>query len=135
MPFDSTAHIKKWQSQLLDRSKRNQLISFKTDRGDIALIYPDPGEFWCPLVASGSTLTFVWKRDLIDLPGDSEESEREAMSSEPLFSQEILNRCRHSPRTGRASTSARRRWGRPGTWYQSKGRTDARLPVAAALRL
>jgi very-short-patch-repair endonuclease len=107
MPFDITARIEAWRTQLLDTTKRNRLINFKVGRaGGIALVHPDPGDLWHRLVAQDSVLTFTWKRDLIDLPPDPGEAGEEggltlydpATAPEPLTGQEVLERCRRSPR-------------------------------------
>jgi hypothetical protein len=107
MPFDITARIEAWRTQLLDTTKRNRLINFKVGRaGGIALVHPDPGDFWHRLVAQDAALTFPWKRDLIDLPPDPGEAGVEggltlydpATAPEPLTGQEVLERCRRSPR-------------------------------------
>jgi very-short-patch-repair endonuclease len=106
MPFDINAQIEDWRKLLLDTSKRNRLINFKTGRtGGISLVYPDSGEFWHHLVTNNTALSFVWKRDLIDLPPESEEGTGGNFVS--LFdppkapqeetSRDILERCRQSP--------------------------------------
>jgi hypothetical protein len=68
MPFDINAQIEAWRTQLLDTTKRNRLISFKVGRtGGIALVHPDPGDLWDRLVARNEALTFVWKRNVIEV--------------------------------------------------------------------
>src|SRR5436309_8169446 len=109
MPFDIAARIEAWRAQLLDTTKRNRLISFKSGRGGgILLVHPDPGELWHRLVAGNRPLTFPWKRDLIDLPVDTEEVTNGTANALTLFepeeasaaagSQDVVERCRHSPR-------------------------------------
>ena len=71
MPIDSSldiaAKIEQWRSQLLDTSKRNKLISFKSGRsGGVNLHHPGTDSVWDQLVAGNDRMTFVWKRDLID---------------------------------------------------------------------
>src|SRR5262249_242923 len=108
MPFDLKAQIEHWRSHLLDTSKRNRLINFKTGRaGGIALVAPDRGELWHRLVAQGQRLTFAWQRDLIDLPPEAADSPSavaqvedptEGPVAEPLPRRDLLERCRRSPR-------------------------------------
>src|SRR5262249_3699458 len=107
MPFDITAQIETWRKQLLDTTKRNRLVSFKVGRaGGIALAQPDPGDLWDRLIARNDALTFVWKRDLVELPADEEEAPDGSVSTlfdpsevpEKDTSQNILERCRCSPR-------------------------------------
>ncbi len=107
MPFDFNARIEAWRSQLLDTTKRNRLINFKTGRtGGISLAHPNAGDLWHRLVTNNTALTFVWKRELIDLPPDTEDV---AGSSTPApvdrgrvpddaTSQDILERCQLSER-------------------------------------
>src|SRR5688572_16198992 len=74
MSFDMAAQIEQWRKQLLDTSKRNRLVNFRTGRtGGIALVHPGPGDIWHRLMAGGSPLTFPWKRELIDLPLEVED--------------------------------------------------------------
>jgi very-short-patch-repair endonuclease len=107
MPFDLAARIEAWRTQLLDTTKRNRLINFKAGRtGGIALAHPDPGDLWHRLVTETAALTFPWKRDLIDLPTDQPEATGDgaltlfdpADAPEPVADQDILERCRRSPR-------------------------------------
>jgi very-short-patch-repair endonuclease len=106
MPFDISARIEAWRTLLLDTTKRNRLINFKTGgTGGIALAHPDPGDLWHCLVTNNHALTFAWKRDLIDLPPDPEEGRGSPLAlfdpAEPLKpagEQDILERCRRSPR-------------------------------------
>src|SRR5262245_4063867 len=107
MQFDITSRIETWRTQLLDTTKRNRLISFKTGRsGGIPLVNPDPGELWHFLVSTSQPLTFPWKRDLIDLAEDYvEHSDSSDKGFLPLGSdevpksvgsQDILERCRNA---------------------------------------
>jgi hypothetical protein len=107
MPFDFAAQIEAWRKQLLDTTKRNRLISFKAGRGGgVSHLHPDPGDLWHRLVGDDAGLTFVRKGELIDLPPDPEGARADGALS--LFdpaaaparptAQEILTRCRHSPR-------------------------------------
>jgi hypothetical protein len=107
MPFDIAARIEAWRTQLLDTTKRNRLINFKTGRtGGITLVHPDPGELWHHLVVNDAALTFVWQRNLIDLPPEKEpEGENSLTLYEPVeqapeeaSAQDLLERCRRSPR-------------------------------------
>ena len=103
MPFDIASRVESWRAQLLDTSKRNRLINFKTGRaGGIALAHPDPGDLWHRLVAEDAALTFPWQRDLIDLPADPAEDgltlSDVAEETETIPAAEILQRCLHSPR-------------------------------------
>jgi very-short-patch-repair endonuclease len=109
MPSDIAACIEAWRKQLLDTTKRNRLINFKAGRtGGIALVHPDPDNLWHSLVTGNGGHTFAWKGDLIDLPEDRAEASRDSegaltlfdprQAPEPLTGQDILDRCRHSPR-------------------------------------
>jgi very-short-patch-repair endonuclease len=106
MPFDMNASIEAWRTKLLDITKRNRLISFKAGRtGGVSLVHPDPGELWHRLVLSDEALTFVWKRDLVELPPDAEEGASAGSLTlfDPVETPEretdpdVLERCRHSP--------------------------------------
>src|SRR5262245_18971476 len=106
MAFDFAARIEDWRAQLLSTSKRNRLISFKSGRtGGVTLVRPDPAGLWSRLLAGNTALTFVWKRDLIDLPPDgAEEVADDALilfepgeATEPA-DEDILEQCLRSPR-------------------------------------
>jgi very-short-patch-repair endonuclease len=106
MAFDIDAQIDRWQELLLDTSKNNRLINFKVggNRG-IALAHPDPGDIWHRLVVANKSLTFAWKRDLIDLLPDSAEQGDEdapqpemAVVARSIVGQDHVLRCRNSPR-------------------------------------
>src|SRR5262245_56239009 len=78
MSFDIAAQIEQWRKHLLDTTKRNRLINFKTGQtGGISLLHPAVDTVWDRLLGGGR-LTFVWKRDLIDLPEEPEEEARSA---------------------------------------------------------
>jgi Protein of unknown function (DUF4011) len=107
MPTDFDARIDSWRTQLLDTTKRNRLINFKSGRsGGVLLVHPNPGDLWSRLLTSDTALSFVWKRDLIDLsPAQKtvEEDESPALfdPTEATASDEnpdILNRCLRSRR-------------------------------------
>src|SRR5215470_6692134 len=69
MANGTPARIQSWRDQLLDTSKRNRLVHFRTGRGGgVPLIHPDPADLWQRLVADDKPVTFAWQRDLIDLP-------------------------------------------------------------------
>ena len=76
LTIDLSAQIEQWRQNLLDTTKRNRLISFKSGRiGGISLVRPDPGGLWHFLVSANQSLTFPWKRTLVELP----EAQREAL--------------------------------------------------------
>jgi very-short-patch-repair endonuclease len=112
MPFDFGAQIEEWRKELLNTSKRNPLIKFKLVKdgrsGGISLVYPDPGELWHQLVVSDASPTFPWKRNLIDLSADPDDTEQDSDHT-PAFldsddapevttGQDVLDLCRRSPR-------------------------------------
>jgi very-short-patch-repair endonuclease len=107
MPSDIDARIEGWRSQLLDTTKRNRLINFKSGRtGGITLVHPDPDDLWQRLVVANTSLTFAWVRDLIDLPDEPGEAARDGTltlfdpvpAQERLTRQDVLEHCRRSPR-------------------------------------
>src|SRR5262249_19132657 len=104
MPNGISAQIQLWRDQLLDTSKRNRLIHFRTGRGGgVALVFPDPGDLWQRLVIDGRVVTFAWQRDLIDLPKAraTEEVPSVCDPEEPLPMVKAgaqLERCRRSSR-------------------------------------
>jgi hypothetical protein len=56
MAFDISAQIEKWRSLLLDTTKRNRLVSFKTGRsGGIPLVHPDASKLWQLIVGSSKS--------------------------------------------------------------------------------
>jgi very-short-patch-repair endonuclease len=105
-PFDIVSKVEAWRTQLLDLTKRNRLINFKSGRtGGVALVHPDPSDLWHGLIGSAAGLTFAWKRDLIELPPDPEDVASDALTvfdptevPEQKTGQDILERCHHSPR-------------------------------------
>jgi very-short-patch-repair endonuclease len=107
MSFDLSAQIETWRSQLLDTTKRNRLINFKTGRtGGIPLVYPEAGDLWSRLVLNNASLAFAWKRDLIDLPTDAGEPDETGTLAlfdpsdvpEKEAGPDVMERCLHSPR-------------------------------------
>jgi hypothetical protein len=105
MPFDINARIEAWRTHLLDTTKRNRLINFKVGRtGGLRLAHPDPDDLWHRLVTNSTALSFVWKRELIDLPTEPEGAaggKSEACFETPNPREEetigdIRERCRHS---------------------------------------
>jgi very-short-patch-repair endonuclease len=106
MPFDIAARIEAWRTQLLDTTKRNRLINFKSGRtGGITLIHPAPDVIWHRLVTTDSGLTFAWQRDLVACPPEPADSGGEYLALfEPAggASQDtapvLLEQCRLSPR-------------------------------------
>lgn len=71
MPFDMTAQIEAWRASLLDLSRRNRLIQFKSGRSGVQLVHPSPESLWQRLVIDSASLTFAWKRELVDEEDDS----------------------------------------------------------------
>src|SRR5262245_59977466 len=105
MPFDMATQIEAWRAQLLDTTKRNRLINFKTGRSrGIQLVHPGPAELWHRLVVAEAGFTFPWKHELIDLPEQADEADAELTPGETeesvdLFTgQDVLERYRQSPR-------------------------------------
>jgi hypothetical protein len=75
--FDIKARIDAWRQQLLDTSKRNRLVSFRSGRvGGVDLISPDAASLWQRLVADEGRLQFPWKRDVLGLPAELIDAER-----------------------------------------------------------
>ncbi|HKB36225.1 MAG TPA: DUF4011 domain-containing protein, partial [Gemmataceae bacterium] len=108
MSFDLTARIEAWRTQLLDTTRRNRLINFKTGRGGgVLLLRPDPGDLWDRLVG-GTPLTFPWRRDLLDLPELPPPAPDDSLTlpivedetPEPPAAPDELKRCLESPRLG-----------------------------------
>jgi hypothetical protein len=84
MPFDISHQIENWRIQLLDTSKRNRLINFKTGRaGGIRFVHPDTQQLWNRLTTPSSPLLFAWKRDLIDLTEEWQESTDDTLGMPP----------------------------------------------------
>ncbi len=100
MPFDIEARIEEWRNELLDTTKRNRLIHFRTGRGGgIALIHPDPGDFWHRLVIAGKPLTFARKCDLLGFPDEAAEGDPDdpPLERPGPNAAAILERCLASP--------------------------------------
>lgn len=104
MPTDLDRRIETWRTLLLDTTKRNRLINFKSGRiGGVALVHPDPDAVWSGLLTSNSTLVFVWKRNLIDMPfapaGDKSMTLFDPVNSMATNNEAgILEQCLDSPR-------------------------------------
>lgn len=105
MPIDLDKRIETWRTQLLDTTKRNRLINFKSGgTGGIALIHPKPGTLWGSLLTSTSTPFFVWKRDLVELPSAPERDgsltlfDPVAMNEATDDEKGILEQCLECPR-------------------------------------
>src|SRR5947209_245495 len=105
MGFDMTARIEAWRTQLLDTTRRNRLINFKTGRGGgILLLHPDPGDLWERLLG-GAALPFARRRDLLDLPEPPPDADdsltlpiHEEETPETPVAVDELKRCLESPR-------------------------------------
>src|SRR5262245_56557651 len=69
MPTDLDARLAEWRKSLLDTTKRNRLIKFVAGRiGGVSLVRPTALDLWHRLVRAGEELTFVWKREVLNLP-------------------------------------------------------------------
>jgi very-short-patch-repair endonuclease len=69
MPTDLDARLTEWRKSLLDTTKRNRLIKFVAGRiGGVAIARPSAVDLWQRLVRDGEELTFVWQRELLNLP-------------------------------------------------------------------
>ena len=59
--------IEEWRKRLLDLSKRNRLVNCKIGaRAAIEIIHPDQESVWQRIVVNNGTMSFAWKRDLLD---------------------------------------------------------------------
>ena len=80
--FDIAPHLDNWRQQLLDTTKRNRLVSFKSGKiGGVELFAPSAAQLWERLVVAGEKLRFPWKRDLLNLPAEIIDSE--AIADDP----------------------------------------------------
>jgi hypothetical protein len=71
MPTDLDARLAEWRKSLLDTTKRNRLIKFVTGRiGGVSVVHPTAADLWERLVRDGEELTFVRKRELLNLPAE-----------------------------------------------------------------
>jgi len=81
MSFDIAAQIEQWRKHLLDTTKRNRLINFKTGlTGGIALLHRASIPSGTGSSAAAD-FTFVWKRNLVDLPEEPPEDAEVAQSA------------------------------------------------------
>ncbi|MFO0945798.1 MAG: DUF4011 domain-containing protein [Planctomycetota bacterium] len=87
MSPDFSVKIVEWQNQLLDTTKRNRLIKFSTGRGGgVNIVHPDCHDLWKLLVGESKTLTFRWKRDILEVPAaaiDGIDRRKSDASAEP----------------------------------------------------
>ena len=68
--FDPASRIDGWRQQLLDTSRRNRLVNFRSGRaGGIEFAHPSAAALWARLLADGR-FTFPWKRDVLGLPAE-----------------------------------------------------------------
>ena len=59
--------IEEWRKRLLDLSKRNRLVNCKIGaRAAIEIVHPEPESVWQRIVVDNGTMSFAWKRDLLD---------------------------------------------------------------------
>ena len=59
--------IEEWRKRLLDLSKRNRLVNCKIGaRAAIEVVHPEPESLWQRIVVNNGTMSFAWKRDLLD---------------------------------------------------------------------
>ena len=59
--------IEDWRKRLLDLSKRNRLVNCKIGaRAAMEVIHPASESVWQNLVVDDGTMSFAWKRDLLD---------------------------------------------------------------------
>ncbi len=59
--------IEDWRKRLLDLSKRNRLVNCKIGaRAAIEIVHPEPESVWQRIVVNNGTMSFAWKRDLLD---------------------------------------------------------------------
>jgi hypothetical protein len=59
--------IEEWRKRLLDLSKRNRLVNCKIGaRAAIEIVHPDSEGIWQRIVVNNGTMSFAWKRDLLD---------------------------------------------------------------------
>ena len=84
--------IESWKDSLLDTSKRNRLLYFKSDAA-LSLLEPEIGELWKRLISRGKPQTFHgWEKDdVVEEVSDDESSTRLAEEAplKPLKSDEI----------------------------------------------
>lgn len=75
--------VEQWRRSLLDLTKRNRLLNCPVgSRGALELVHPGPSKIYSGIVTRGGTLTFPWRRELLE--GDDEDSEeRYALLAQP----------------------------------------------------
>src|SRR5262245_16410574 len=84
MASDLEARLIEWRKSLLDTTKRNRLIKFVAGRiGGVSFVRPEANELWQQLVREGEPLTFVWKRELLNLPEEVMNAETLAADHDP----------------------------------------------------
>src|SRR4051794_28651528 len=101
--FDLAARIDGWRQQLLDTSRRNRLVNFKSGRvGGIELAHPAPADLWQRLLADGP-VALPRKRDVLGLPAELIDADRlaeapptDGAAARPL-SHEFTELCLKSP--------------------------------------
>ncbi len=107
MPTDLDARLTEWRKSLLDTTKRNRLIKFVAGRtGGVSLRHPTAADLWQRLVLDGEELTFVWKRELLNLPrevldadtlsADFDPTRGTAEVNDAALSRELLDLCLRS---------------------------------------
>ena len=65
--------IEEWRKRLLDLSKRNRLVNCKIGaRGAIEVVHPKPESVWQRIVVDNGTMSFAWRRDLLDEEDEDE---------------------------------------------------------------
>lgn len=65
--------IEDWRKRLLDLSKRNRLVNCKIGaRAAMEIVHPAPESVWQHLVVDDGTMSFAWKRDLLDEEDDED---------------------------------------------------------------
>jgi very-short-patch-repair endonuclease len=102
--FDIQSRIDGWRQLLLDTSKRNRLVSFRSGRGGgLDLVSPPAAALWDRLLAGGK-FTFPWKRDLLGLPAEVIDADRLAedpptdADPHPPLAQDFTALCLRSDR-------------------------------------
>jgi hypothetical protein len=66
MSFNFDAKIADWRTQLLDTTRRNPLIHFRSGKtGGIDLLHPKHQAYWNRIVVDGAGFLFAWKYQLL----------------------------------------------------------------------
>jgi hypothetical protein len=101
--FDLADRIDGWRQQLLDTSRRNRLVNFKSGRvGGIDFAHPAAAALWSRLLGDGRFI-FPWKRDVLGLPAEMIDADRLAedppTDGEPArpLAREFTELCLRSP--------------------------------------